>query len=387
VKKIFVSFTVLFFLAISYTGAQDRGNTGFSPFVSQIKAEVKGNLIRLTWVDSRDARGPVHIFRSTRPFSGAIPLNSKPIIIRYGEQQYIDDAEDMETLHYFIAVSDTEGRRYDVIIPYTNSISIYLAQAPVSENIPVPEVLPGISNLRVRQERDRVIITYDTRGPPKNVVLYRSMRPLERSDDFLNAVIVQLGATSPFMDFPVPGFPWYYAVIYEDEVLGGSMGIMPGVNATVSAVRIPGREGERDVRPMPLPLMTASNAAPAGVSETAKAPEKTSAPPNVSPFLREPFVFAEETRFLTDTEEAVLSQIVREFFEKGDWDRARALLQQYLTLPRSKDTGARARFYLGQTWYFTENYREALFEFLAVKPVYPAEAGIWIDAVLAAMVK
>jgi TolA-binding protein len=138
---------------------------------------------------------------------------------------------------------------------------------------------------------------------------------------------------------------------------------------------------------MPLPLMTASNAAPAGVSETAKVPEKTSAPPNVSPFLREPFVFAEETRFLTDTEEAVLSQIVREFFEKGDWDTARALLQQYPTLPRSKDTGERARFYLGQTWYFTENYREALFEFLAVKPVYPAEAGIWIDAVLAAMVK
>jgi hypothetical protein len=36
--------------------------------------------------------------------------------------------------------------------------------------------------------------------------------------------------------------------------------------------------------------------------------------------------------------------------------------------------------------YFTEKYREALFEFMAVKPLHPVEANIWIEAVLTAMV-
>jgi TolA-binding protein len=85
-------------------------------------------------------------------------------------------------------------------------------------------------------------------------------------------------------------------------------------------------------------------------------------------------------------EESALNQIIKEYFEKFEWENARDSLQNYLSLPRSGDIQARARFYLGQTHYFTGNYREALWEFLFFRSINPPEANRWIDAVLAAMV-
>jgi TolA-binding protein len=56
-------------------------------------------------------------------------------------------------------------------------------------------------------------------------------------------------------------------------------------------------------------------------------------------------------------------------------------------LPRSSPAESRARFYLGQAYYYSGNYREALFEFLLIRDVFPAEGSEWVQATLAAMVK
>ena len=388
-------------LAVSSGLAAQDGNA--SPHVSQIRAESRNNLIRLTWVDSPDVRGPVYIFRSTRPFSGSIPANSRPVIVRYGEQYYIDDTEEMENIYYFIAASDTAGRRYDTIIPNINSTNVNLTQAAVLEppvrDTPKVEPIQGISNLRVVRDGDRVIVTYDVAGPHKNAILYRSMQPVRRPQDLLNAVIVQSGISSPFVDFPVPGLSWYYAVIYEDEISSGNMGIRSGINATISAVIISGDDAaERAIRPIPLPVMSLRNAMGDNFfltdisgqvplsAETERMLRNTQMPPKAPLVKKAPRVFAVDLQSPSGGEESALFQIVKEYFEKRDWEGAQAGLTHYLTLPRSKDVEARARFYLGQTLYFTGNYREALFEFLSVKSLHPAEANVWIDAILTAMV-
>jgi len=387
----------------------------FVPYVSQIRVEARNNLIRLTWVDSPDARGPVYIFKSVRPFSGSVPANIRPVVVRYGEQYYVDDTDDMKNIYYFIAASDTSGRRYDLILPRINSTSLVpreaapgtsglaqeedASQSPGTAALPSVKPAEGIYNLKAAQDGDRIIITYEIEGPKRNAILYRSTQPVRRPADLLNAVIVQSRLTSPFIDLPVPGLSWYYAVVYEDEISSGNMGIRPGFNATVSPVTITGDQvTERSLRPIPLPVMTLRNAIPESLfltdipgqlplsRETSGILRDTQMPQKAPLNLKRPRVFAVDLVAPTGGEESALFEIIMEHFVKFQWDTARVSLQHYLSQPRSAEVEARARFYLGQALYYNGSYREALMEFLTFRSLNLGEANKWIDAVLSAMV-
>jgi len=405
-KKIFVLLIVTLHLAVCVgVFAQSKDHI---PYVTQIKVESRNNLIRLTWVDSPDARGPVYIFRSARPFTGSIPANIRPIVVRYGEQFYIDDADDMENLFYFIAASDVSGQRYDIILPKINSTSLdplqldeSAAVAEAEKSATETEQTQGISELKASQDGERVIITFKRDAQRRNAILYRSMQPITRTQDLLNAVIVQSGIDSPFVDFPipVPGLTWYYAVIYEDEIASGNMGIKPGTNATVTPVTVTSEQPvERNLRPIPLPVLTLRNTVPDSYFIT-EIPEQvplsatssnilrdTKMPAKAPINLKRPRVFSVDLVAPTGGEESALFQIITEYFVTFKWEEARVSLQHYLSLPHSKEIEARARFYLGQTLYYTRKYRESLMEFLSVRSLYLAEANKWIEAVLSAMV-
>jgi len=405
-KKMFFPVIFTLFLALpAGVFAQDKDH---KPYVSQIKVESRNNLIRLTWIDSPDARGPVYIYRSARPFNGVIPANIRPVVVRYGEQYYIDDSDDMKNVYYFIAASDTSGQRYDIILPRVNSTSLNPAQSPEeaaavaeAEKAAAADKTQGIRNLKARQDGERVIITFDKEGEKRNAILYRSMQPITRSQDLLNAVIVQSGINSPFVDLPVsaPGLNWYYAVIYEDEIASGNMGIKPGTNATITPVTVTSEQtAERNLRPIPLPVLTLRNTVPESYFMT-EIPEQvplsassenivrdTRMPSKAPLKLKRPRVFSVDLVAPTGGEESALFQIITEYFVTFKWEESRISLQHYLSMPRSKDIEARARFYLGQTLYYTGKYRESLMEFMSIRSLHLAEANKWIDAVLSAMV-
>jgi len=404
-KKRFILIIFTLFLAVSegiYAQSMDH-----LPYVSQIKVESRNNLIRLTWVDSPDAKGPVYIYKSARPFSGSIPANLRPVVVRYGEQYYIDDTDGVENIYYFIAASDASGQRYDIILPRINSTSLNPvqlqedAEAVAEAEKYAPNEAQGISNLKARQDGERVIITFDRDTRRRNAILYRSMQAITHSQDLLNAVMVHSGINSPFVDFPipVPGLAWFYAVIYEDEIASGNMEIKPGTNATVTPVTVTSEQPvERPLRPIPLPVLTLRNTVPKTYFIT-EIPDQTplsaassnilrdTEMPSKAPIkLKRPRVFSVDLVAPTGGEESALFQIVTEYFVTSQWESARVSLQRYLALPRSRDIEVRARFYLGQTLYYTGNYRESLMEFMSIRSVHSAEANRWIDAVLSAMV-
>ncbi len=397
-------FSIFFLILAMSASAQDNGN-----YVgSRVSAEARSNLIRLTWVDSPDARGPVYIFRSSRPFSGSVPANLRPVTVKYGEQYYIDDSDDLEIIYYFVAASDISGRRYDTIIPRVNSTNVNISGTVPEEDFVLNEQLTapiqGISNLTARLDGERILITFDVNGPRKNAVLYRSTQPVREPRDLLNAVMVQSGLRSPFFDYPVPGLSYYYALVYEDEISGGSLAITPGINATISAITLyGGGMTERALRPIPLPAMTLNNALPEGYflpdsansaslsdallsDNAAKVIRNTSVPDKAPIEQRKPRAFRVDLQSPSGGEDSALFEIISESFINRDWEKARVDLQHYLSLPRSKDVEARARFYFGQTLYFTGNFKGALFEFLSIKSIHPVEANMWIDSILAAMV-
>ena len=64
---------------------------------------------------------------------------------------------------------------------------------------------------------------------------------------------------------------------------------------------------------------------------------------------------------------ARLQEIVQGPFLGGDMEPARQKLMDFLSLPRKPDLAARARFYLGQVYYFQGKPRDALMEFLSAR--------------------
>jgi len=392
----------LFFVLILAVPACLRAQDGFLPAVTQIKAEIRNKLIRLTWTDSPDALGPVYIFRSARPFGGSVPANIRPIVVRYGTQSYIDDTDGMENIYYFIAASDVSGRRYDIIIPQINSLIVNIASPGesvyVSPSVTEEWNAQGIFNLRARNDGETVVITFNTTNPQKRAVLYRSAQPVMKNEDLLNAVIVRAGVRSPFTDMPAPQTAWYYTVIYEDEISSGNINIKPGINSTASAVFAYGEETAYSfIRPVPLPILTLNDFGagaflPQPSRELPLSNDSMNIVGSVRPLQKEPLplkkprVFAIDLEVTSSGEEAALVRIINEYFGKFDWEGALVNLQQYLSLPRSRDIQTRASFYLAQVLYYNGRYNEALMEFLSFRSVNPVEANSWIDAVLSAMV-
>ena len=204
----------------------------------------------------------------------------------------------------------------------------------------------GVSSLEAFALGDRVIITFDASGI-RSPVLYRSVRPIEGTPDLLGAVIVQMNVSSPFTDYPVPGIPNYYAVIPEEDLVNGRVDIIPGRNATQ----------------VPVEASTGDFAFPLA--------------------LKKPRAF---TRDLENSpvgqEEYALRLMVRGPFAARDWETARDELVMFLSLPRSPETEARARFYLGQCYYFLRQSLAGLTEFYAFQDSFPIEAEDWIQALL-----
>lgn len=395
----------------------------FVPHVSRLQGEVRNNLVRLSWTDSQDARGPVYIYRSTLPPEGPnLVLGARPVVIPYGVQSYVDEIEvggtSETTLYYFAAASDETGRRYDVPVAPDNTISIQIP-ADSSAYTPSPqEKLPenltgiraGITSVGTAVQGDGIIISF-TEWPENSgengAALYRSIQPIKNTPDLLGAVIVQTGITSPFTDYPVPGIPYYYAVVAEEDLIRGTVDIIPGRNATLSPAQVSadpaGRDvafPDRDIRAMPLPEISVEAAIPgmdayaatppptAFSPQAAKALEDIPVQPPSNPALKKPRMFPQDTEAPgTGGEEYALALIVKGSFTAQKWEAARDELVRFLALPRSPEVKARATFYLGQCYYFLNQNREAFFEFLAIRDRYPAEAAEWIQASLDRMAR
>jgi hypothetical protein len=388
------------------------GNVVFAPFVSRLQGEAKNNLIRLSWIDSPDVRGPVYIYRSQSPFGQNAPAPPvMPVEVPYGVQSYIDEAESSGRWYYLVAASDEQGQRYDVVIPYNNMIEISVTEGlrDPGQNLADPKAQTleetMIFSLQAAVQGDGVVVSFRTMDRNKSPVLYRGVQPIRTAADLLGAVIVQTGISSPFTDYPVPGIPYYYAVIFEEDLLTGRAGIFPGRNATTEAAEVPpGRyrvglpEAAGQIRSMPLPLIALNAVVPGagGLSEipvpvplstpVAKALADIKPAPAASAPEKSPQTFSQDRQTLSGGEAYTLGIIVKDVFLKRDWENAREELLRFLSLPRSGGIEARARFYLGQVYYFTGQPREALFEFLAVQTAYPAEANDWIQASLTKLI-
>jgi hypothetical protein len=399
-------------LAAQTANADDEFEMVFAPFISSLSADAKDDVVKLVWTDARDVKGSVIIFRSQKPFEGSKgDFSTKLAEVPYGAGSYIDHPPSPGVWYYFVAATDEANIRYDIMIPYVNTISAQVKE-PDAAVLAAASVAPGgtvatvsaFSDIHAAVQGDSVVVSY-AGGAGSGAILYRSATPIARIQDLLGAVIVLAGAqASPFVDYPVPGIGYYYAILAEDELKSGKVSIVQGRNATASSVEVPagryrvGLPGpQRDTRSMPLPLISVEAAYPAAATgapppavPATLSPAATKAVAGLAPakieqkpvVQRKPRAFPQDLEAPAGGEEYALRSIVQGPFAKRDWEESTAQLASYLSLPRSPASEARARYYLGQAYYFGGKPREALFEFLLVQKQYAAEAGEWIHSLL-----
>ena len=386
----------------------------FAPFVSQLEGELRNNLVRLSWKDARDIRGPVYVYRSDTPFAALVSLPN-PAEIPYGVCSYLEEVETPGLVYYLVAASDEYGRKYILPIQNINTVSIAVAQENVpgfterfnqgarqatsSPNAP----LPSIDTMNARTEEDRVIISFSGADREKNLLLYRSLSPITKLEDLLSALIIRQKASSPIIDYPLQGINYYYALVYEEDLAAGLFSIRIGRNAT-NAVQVGGaaRTGSRN---MPLPGLNLSAQSGAGTSPAPASMPSTWLPGfftagngplsdsiafgierrNENPSKKDIEVFPDDLGRnigVSGSEEYQLRSIVQGYFAIKEWGKAAEEFRRFLELPRAANHRARAQFYLGQVYYFLGLPRDALFQFLSVQEQYPQACNSWIQAVL-----
>jgi hypothetical protein len=270
--------------------------------------------------------------------------------------------------------------------------------------ISTPSATLALTGLSAYPDIGGIRVNFLSGNPSKHVVLYRNIVPMMQLTDLLTAEIAHLpGAVSPVIDAVKSGVPYYYAAVYDEDMRTGTAYIAPGYNATIYPALIiqgvatmdkpaapPQQSPPPAVASPPVfnypaqgsggKLSLEAAAALSGASLTAPRTDKVSPANGIT--MTEPKIFSEDLlQAPSGMEAANLQNIVQNYILWRRWTEATDSLRQFL-LNSSGNANNRARFYLGESYYFSGAADKALTEFLAVQSRFPEETPLWIQACL-----
>ena len=215
----------------------------------------------------------------------------------------------------------------------------------------------------------------DVQGP---VYVYRSIYPFNRSYSFqeITPVEVPYGVQvyeDEIDSMEIRGDTLYYFAAASDE--NDQKYIFPIMSKNTVALEVPN---------IPVPAAPPELVIPPEpdtyIDLYAEAVEESS--PQIT--LKNPRAFVRDLEASPDWgEEYDLISVVRGPFAERNWEEAGEELIRFLSLPVTPEIEGRARFYLGQCYYFLHEPWYGLFEFFAIHDMYPAETKEWIKASIA----
>jgi hypothetical protein len=215
------------------------GVAGVEPFVSRFKAAVRGPQIKLTWRDSFDPLVDYIIYRHTREIT---PENFKDATqvarVERGQEMYVDAPPRQGEFFYAVLAVTPDGTLHNVLIPFRNKTTKGIM---VDTTLPEDELTAEVSRITARPEQDRIIINFEVSRADRDLMLFSSTSPLLSSAQLIatrEAIRVK-GAENQFIDYPVPGIPYYYALVDEHLLTRGKITLEAGRNATRQPAEIP----------------------------------------------------------------------------------------------------------------------------------------------------
>lgn len=245
-----------------------------------------------------------------------------------------------------------------------------------------------------------VVVTFAVSDPGRGLLLFWGMAPMATAEDLLGAAATaSLDAGTVRYVVPVPpGTAWWFAVLDAELYKVGGAPLVPGENATIAGVSSEGAAiAVAPRRASPLPALQLDRAIDTGRAVDALLPdipaERAVAPatalaiaglleeagPPAPPVLKVQVLGPESA----DEGGDPVLRAAAQSLAGGEWTQAVKRLQDYLSMRRTPELKARARFYLGLAYWFLDRPREAFFEFLGCEDELPRESRPWQEACLA----
>ena len=369
------------------------------PVASGIQVQADGASVTISWQAIPNQQALNVVLRHTAPITASNYAEAQIIAeVEAAQTQFVDTPEASGSFYYAVATRDAEtGALTPFFMPSENATVLAVAVAAKEE-----AVEERVTFFDVILKNQAVVITWETEPYGRSAIIYRATQPFEDITALARATIVAAGseAVPPYVDYPVPDVPYYYAVVPESVVRSGAVTFRYGENTNELPIEVLGEyaaapsRAKASVRDMPLPRLKVPGTElppPVAFSEKAEsaivnmesyiARQASSAKTNVQP-RETPFRFSEDTTGISGGEEAALKSILDTHFESKNWQGLEADIIRFLSLRRTDEVTARARFYLGESYFFLENYSAALEEFLLARKTYPTKAAEWIQKTL-----
>ncbi|MBN1617234.1 MAG: hypothetical protein JW875_07955 [Spirochaetales bacterium] len=361
------------------------------PVISGLEAQLSGNSVTLTWIEAPEIEGEHLILRYNQPITAANYLSAeKRAQVPPKTTTFTDTIDKGQDYYYAILTRDTDGTLYDFFIPASNSMisSISGTVAPEKPSVDITAVDAMVRN-------DAIILSWTNPAKGSSLVVYRSTQPFTELASLTQAIVLStiIDTGTPFVDYPVPGVPYYYALMEESSLLTGQAQFTPGKNTTRAPVEVSASFAKfpaskmPKVRPVPLPWLNPSRKASKPVWQFSTQTENMitkilPAEVNLPVVYHEPYVFRMDIESTGSGEEYALRSILEKSFLPGHWEKTIEDLEKFLSLRRTIPTTARARFYLGQAYYFNNKDNKALIEFLLSQNVYYTQSREWIQYIM-----
>lgn len=249
--------------------------------------------------------------------------------------------------------------------------------------------------------------------------IFRAKRPYTQAEEIEGDLpIAELDAAErSYTDTLTENGSYFYAVIAVTQS-GMYKIIIPGMNATTSGVRpkVPAQKQEAAIldqeeaspkidpskltesqkelyyadsrmRNAPLPnpgALLGFDKSKAKMSGQAikSAKELGSKKERTAVAIKSPHFFEEDMFSPDGGDEYTLFETLRAGLAPKKYDLSVKLFKDFLSVHRNKETTERAQFYLGESYYFCKDYKNAIRYFLEVQDAYPELSKQWIDSSL-----
>ncbi len=376
-------------------------------FVSRLKAEPIDYQVKLTWADSPDIKGTCVVYRSAEEITSQ-SLRRADVIgtVATGTGYFVDTPPDRSGWFYAVLIRDTASNLYSVLVPFRNKTS-----APVSPQTSAPEerLAAQVTGIKAAPtgKGDIIQVSFSVSNRTRDLLLFWGPTAFTKPEDLLKAtrtMPLDPGTTSYVVPV-LPGVDYWFAVLDSGMFKIGQSPLVKGGNTTAYPIQlqVTASHGLPAVTPtsrrgIPLPSLAIDRGVQTGLALPGTDVPGLPTPRPLSDSARKAMAFLNaeaaasgskvpraqvlpsDTTPTPGGELGRLQEIVQGPFLGGDMTLAQQKLLDFLNLPRKPELNARARFYLGQVYYFQGDPRDALMEFLAARDFYYQQCEAWLDA-------
>ncbi|MEI6875932.1 MAG: hypothetical protein WCL50_12485 [Spirochaetota bacterium] len=375
---------------------------------TRLRVAIKATEVVLAWEAATDAPGGWAIFRSSEVITEAnFPKATQLGIVLPGDRSYSTSPPDRAAYYYAVVALDAAKKPRKSFVPGKNLTAAAIANenilAKPAQIVSAANPGPAIDSLNVTVTTDAVKLSFKVGKGTGNVLVYRGISAFSSPMNLLDATLISTvpETVSEFVDYPVPGLGYYYALIPEAALKSGKIEFKAGANASsrasvIASTALYGALPEigdlARITPLPSylfgnPMTRNGKKRVVALSPDAEKAISTILAAYPSPRLQIPSlaILNEDKGQAKGGEDYALSLIIQGALKRADYPAAIEQLQNYLSLNRSKAVASRAHFYLGQSLAATGSYRDAFFEFLQARDLHAAESKPWILYVIAVL--